>query len=457
MRVDLVDPSAFTPPYDRALAAALARAGADVRLVTSRFAYGDVPPAHGYEVDERFYRVAAGRPGSRLRRAAKLASHVPDMLAYRRAARAADVVHFQWLTVQPLDLHLLPARPAAGAHRPRRPAARAPPGSAAGAAAALRASGRRRRPLPPRPRAPGGRPRRRSREGQGHPPRRVHPPRRARARPASRAARRDPRAGRALLRAPAPLQGGGRPPRRVARHRRRGAVGRRNAAHAPRPAARHRAEQRAVAEPLRVRHRGRRAVPARGPRRAPLPRDRPVRGALHRAGLRQASAAVRGRRLSGDRRGGRRRARRPGRPRGAAPRAAQVARRSRPARGARGCGPHRGCDDALVGASGGRPSRPLRGPRRGEASDPPCTFARCARAHRRLLGLGRPARLHAGRLRRAARRPGPRAATLGAAGRRRRPGPRRLADRRGLRRAARDRREGRRTRSRSTGRASGSR
>src|SRR5204862_2950819 len=40
--------------------------------------------------------------------AAKLVQHVPDMLRYRRAARAADVVHFQWLTVQPLDVHLLP-------------------------------------------------------------------------------------------------------------------------------------------------------------------------------------------------------------------------------------------------------------------------------------------------------------------------------------------------------------
>ena len=30
MRVHLVDPSAFTPPYDHALAAALVRAGADV-------------------------------------------------------------------------------------------------------------------------------------------------------------------------------------------------------------------------------------------------------------------------------------------------------------------------------------------------------------------------------------------------------------------------------------------
>jgi glycosyltransferase involved in cell wall biosynthesis len=112
VRVDLVDPSAFTPPYDRARAAALARAGVDVRLVTSRFAYGDVPAAEGFAVDERFYRWEVGAAGSRARLAAKLVQHVPQMLGYRRASRAADVVHFQWLTVQPLDVHLLPrARP----------------------------------------------------------------------------------------------------------------------------------------------------------------------------------------------------------------------------------------------------------------------------------------------------------------------------------------------------------
>jgi hypothetical protein len=42
LRVSLVDPSAFTPPYDRSLASALARAGADVELLTSRFVYGPV-------------------------------------------------------------------------------------------------------------------------------------------------------------------------------------------------------------------------------------------------------------------------------------------------------------------------------------------------------------------------------------------------------------------------------
>ncbi|MFL5895793.1 MAG: glycosyltransferase family 4 protein [Thermoleophilaceae bacterium] len=109
MRVQVVDPSAYTPPYDRALCAALARAGADVELVTSRFAYGDVPAPEGYRVSELFYRRAARfGAGGRGRFPAKLAEHVPDMLRYRRHARAADVVHWQWLTVQPVDALLLP-------------------------------------------------------------------------------------------------------------------------------------------------------------------------------------------------------------------------------------------------------------------------------------------------------------------------------------------------------------
>jgi glycosyltransferase involved in cell wall biosynthesis len=109
MRVQVVDPSAYTPPYDHALCSALAAAGAGVELFTSRFAYGPVAPAEGYARHEHFYRAALGRPGGRLRMASKLAQHVPDMLRYRRAARNADVVHFQWLAVQHLDGHLLPS------------------------------------------------------------------------------------------------------------------------------------------------------------------------------------------------------------------------------------------------------------------------------------------------------------------------------------------------------------
>jgi glycosyltransferase involved in cell wall biosynthesis len=110
LSVQLVDPSAFTPPYDHALAGALARAGVQVELVTSRFAYGEVPEPQGYALDERFYRWAPGEPGSNVRRAAKLAQHVPDMLRWwaTPATRRADVVHLQWLTVQPLDVRLPP-------------------------------------------------------------------------------------------------------------------------------------------------------------------------------------------------------------------------------------------------------------------------------------------------------------------------------------------------------------
>jgi glycosyltransferase involved in cell wall biosynthesis len=111
VRVHVVDPPAYTPPYDHALCAALAAAGADVELVTSRFGYGAAPSLpDGYRRTEAFYRWAPGRPGSNVRRAARLAQHVPDMLRYGRRARGADVVHFQWLAVQQLDGRLLPRR-----------------------------------------------------------------------------------------------------------------------------------------------------------------------------------------------------------------------------------------------------------------------------------------------------------------------------------------------------------
>jgi glycosyltransferase involved in cell wall biosynthesis len=109
MRVSLVDPSAFTPPYDRSLAAALTRAGVEVELVTSRFLYGPVPAAEGYAVREPFYSLStrAGRR-SRLRMPIKGLEHPPQMLAEaRRAGRSSDLVHWQWVTWPPLDRFLL--------------------------------------------------------------------------------------------------------------------------------------------------------------------------------------------------------------------------------------------------------------------------------------------------------------------------------------------------------------
>jgi glycosyltransferase involved in cell wall biosynthesis len=113
MRAQLVDPAAFTPPYDHALAGALARAGAEVELITSHFSYGPVPVEQGYRVREHFYRRSSREGiGPRRRRALRAAEHVPDMLRYRRVAEAADLVHYMWLPVPALDRRLLaPKRP----------------------------------------------------------------------------------------------------------------------------------------------------------------------------------------------------------------------------------------------------------------------------------------------------------------------------------------------------------
>ena len=75
MRVVLADPPAYTPPYDHALAAALARRGADVRLLTSRFRYGDVPAADGYVVDDSLYRLSTRVQHPRARVVVKAIEH----------------------------------------------------------------------------------------------------------------------------------------------------------------------------------------------------------------------------------------------------------------------------------------------------------------------------------------------------------------------------------------------
>lgn len=110
MRVQLVDPPAYTPPYDYSLAAALTRAGVEVELSTSRPTY-EAPTADGFTVHEDFYRRTMMRDRSTtVRRAARIAEHLPGMLRHRRqAAGRADLVHYQWLTLEALDAHLMAA------------------------------------------------------------------------------------------------------------------------------------------------------------------------------------------------------------------------------------------------------------------------------------------------------------------------------------------------------------
>src|SRR3954470_12597355 len=109
MRVVLADPPAFTPAYDHELAAALAGAGADVELVTSRFRFGDSPRPNGYRRTESFYPVSSRLfRRSRLRLPVKAVEHVPGTLALLR--RRPAVLHLQWLAAPELDARLFHPR-----------------------------------------------------------------------------------------------------------------------------------------------------------------------------------------------------------------------------------------------------------------------------------------------------------------------------------------------------------
>ena len=103
MRVTVIDPPAYTPPYDHSLCAALAQRGLEVELATSRFRFGPVPPPRGYRRNECFYRFGRGS------QVAKAVQHPLDMerLARRLRRSPGGVTHFQWLPLPHLDLRLV--------------------------------------------------------------------------------------------------------------------------------------------------------------------------------------------------------------------------------------------------------------------------------------------------------------------------------------------------------------
>ena len=77
VRVVVADPPAYTPWYDHELAAALARAGAEVEMATTRFRFGEVPAPAGYTRTERFYPLSSRVPGrSRARLPLRAAEHL---------------------------------------------------------------------------------------------------------------------------------------------------------------------------------------------------------------------------------------------------------------------------------------------------------------------------------------------------------------------------------------------
>jgi glycosyltransferase involved in cell wall biosynthesis len=136
MRIALVDPLSYTPPYDHGLAAGLARRGHDVTLLAGPFLHGEVPEPEGYVREEVFLPVS-GRlfrpvPRSRLRLLLKGVEYLPSArrLLSRLGELEPDVVHVQWLPRPELDrrwVRRLPRPAVFTAHDvlPRRERARA--------------------------------------------------------------------------------------------------------------------------------------------------------------------------------------------------------------------------------------------------------------------------------------------------------------------------------------------
>src|SRR6266516_6421071 len=106
MRLLLIDPAAFTPQYDHELAAALARAGTEVELLTSHFRFGEAPAPDGYARSELFYPVSNRLfHRSRLRLPVKAAEHAVGL--FRIRSRPGQIVHHQWLAAPEIDNRVL--------------------------------------------------------------------------------------------------------------------------------------------------------------------------------------------------------------------------------------------------------------------------------------------------------------------------------------------------------------
>lgn len=110
VRIALLDPPSYSPAYDHHLASALGARGHEVDLLTSPFAFGELPAPNGYRRRELFLplsgKLLQRAPRSRLRFVLKGAEYVPSVVRLVRSVGALDpeVVHVQWLAVERYDL-----------------------------------------------------------------------------------------------------------------------------------------------------------------------------------------------------------------------------------------------------------------------------------------------------------------------------------------------------------------
>lgn len=113
MRISLADPVSYTIPYDRALAAALARKGHDVDFYCASFAFDALGQPDGYRQHELFFRLSTRlfrrNPRSRLRFLVKGPEYGLGVRRLRAAIARTDphVLHVQWLGLPQVDVRWL--------------------------------------------------------------------------------------------------------------------------------------------------------------------------------------------------------------------------------------------------------------------------------------------------------------------------------------------------------------
>jgi glycosyltransferase involved in cell wall biosynthesis len=113
MKIVMIDPSAFTPPYDHHLCEGLSQIGHNVSLFTTDFEYVGWESENPYRKLDFFYnntnKIYSKEDRSWHRQAIKGSEHVFNMLSLLIQIKKLDpdIIHFQWLPIPVLDTQFI--------------------------------------------------------------------------------------------------------------------------------------------------------------------------------------------------------------------------------------------------------------------------------------------------------------------------------------------------------------
>jgi len=112
MNVAMIDPSAFTPPYDHHLCEGLSQRECDVTLFTTDFEYLNWDSETPYKKTNFFYKytnqIYSDGTRSWHRKLIKGSEHITNMILFIRQIKQLDpdIIHFQWLPLPIFDKNL---------------------------------------------------------------------------------------------------------------------------------------------------------------------------------------------------------------------------------------------------------------------------------------------------------------------------------------------------------------